>query len=437
MTDDDQGRRSELEPTIGPPVRARTVDPAAVVADARRAREASQQSRSRAALAISVVVAVVWAVFVTVGGHWDRVSERWVAALTMVFGSFVAGSTPQGGGAVAFPVFTKVLEVPATVARSFSLCIQTVGMGAAALSIVISGRRVDWRAISILTPVSVAAFLASAWLIGRPDEPFWPATLPGPYVKVTFTIVVATMALLVWLSSRSWVSERIDEVESTSARAAVLLVVVGIGGGVASFLVGSGADVFAYLGLVALLGLSAGIGVPTSVVVMAVVSAVGFVLFGVVDGQLAVDLGPDGSVVAVGGEPLTEPLDGARYDLYGLWLAAAPVVGFGAPLGSWAASKVADRDLAKVVVGLAAIEVVTTAFFLPELRTDPVLALYAVVGLAVFASVLVVAFRRRHHLLAIPPIDVTATLLPRRATLDRGRLGRDAATSEPTGEVEE
>jgi uncharacterized membrane protein YfcA len=397
------------------------LDTSQLFASATAARHSARKSRSRRALSLSVAVAVVWLVFVTVSGQWGRVLDRWVAAVTMVFGSIVAGSTPQGGGAIAFPVFTKILEVPATVARSFSLCIQTIGMGTAALAIIISGRRIDWGSIRLLAPAAVVGFLGAAWLIGRPDELFWPSTLPGPYVKVTFTIVVAAMALVVWLSSRSWVSERVDELVSLSPRSVVLLLVSGLAGGVASFLVGSGADVFTYLGLVALLGLSAGVGVPTSVVVMAIVSAVGFVLFGLVDGQLAIDLGPTGDVVAVGGEQLAVPLPAERFDLYGMWLAAAPVVGFGAPLGSWAASKVSDRALARIVVGLALVEVVTTAIFLTELRTDPVLALYAIIGLAAFSAGLAAVFRRRHRLLAIPPVDTSATLLPRRATLDRER----------------
>lgn len=400
------------------------LDSAGLFDSAQRARRTTRRSRSRQAFALSVANAVVWLVFVTVNGHWGRVGDRWVAALTMVFGSVVAGATPQGGGAVAFPVFTKIIEVPATVARSFSLCIQTVGMGMAALSIVIGRRRVDWGAVRLVTPAAVIGFGASAWLIGRPDELFWPPILPGPYVKVTFTIVVGVMALLVWLSSRSWVSERIDALGTHSAQAVALLVVCGLAGGTASFLVGSGADVFTYLGLVALLGLSAGIGVPTSVVIMAVVSTVGFVLFGLVDGQLAIGLDPAGDVVSVGGRELAEPLPGGRFDLYGLWLAATPVVGFGAPLGSWAASKISDGNLARVVVGLATIEVASTAVFLPELRSDPVLAGYGGAGLITAGAGLALVFQRRHRLLSLPHLDVDRTLLPRRVTLDRKRRAR-------------
>ena len=63
----------------------------------------------------------------SVAGYW--------ASITMVFGSLVAGATSVGGGAVAFPVMTLVLDVAPAVARDFSMMIQTVGMVAATFTI--------------------------------------------------------------------------------------------------------------------------------------------------------------------------------------------------------------------------------------------------------------------------------------------------------------
>ncbi len=121
----------------GPP----DIDIDAIVGSARSARSADTRRRARGALGVSVGVTVVWLVWVLAAGLWDRVIDNWVSSVTMVFGSFVAGSTPQGGGAVAFPVFTKGLEVPSEVARSFSLFIQVVGMGCASAGILIRRRR--------------------------------------------------------------------------------------------------------------------------------------------------------------------------------------------------------------------------------------------------------------------------------------------------------
>jgi len=47
----------------------------------------------------------------------------WKVALTMVFGSMLGGGTSDGGGAVAFPIFTKLRHIAPYDARNFSLAI--------------------------------------------------------------------------------------------------------------------------------------------------------------------------------------------------------------------------------------------------------------------------------------------------------------------------
>lgn len=152
--------------------------------------------RARTAVAVSAAITLIWLIYVTAAGHWGRVLDNWAAAVTMVFGSFVAGSTPQGGGAVAFPVFTKVLDVPAEVARSFSLAIQTVGMGAAAAAIFINRRRVETKAVLLSLPFATAGFVLALWLLTDGSTEFREGRIPGPYIKVSFTLVVGAMALI-------------------------------------------------------------------------------------------------------------------------------------------------------------------------------------------------------------------------------------------------
>ena len=61
--------------------------------------------------------------------------DKYVMSITMIFGAIVAGMTSEGGGAVAFPVMTLALKISPTVARDFSLMIQSCGMTAAAFTI--------------------------------------------------------------------------------------------------------------------------------------------------------------------------------------------------------------------------------------------------------------------------------------------------------------
>ncbi|NND76005.1 MAG: sulfite exporter TauE/SafE family protein [Ilumatobacter sp.] len=403
----------------------------------RQERAAVNRHRARVALAVSTVILAGWLVYVTATGQWGRVGGQWVSAVTMVSGSFVAGSTPQGGGAVAFPVFTKVLDVDAEVARTFSLSIQTVGMGTAAIAIVLTRRLVAWRAVAVALPAAVVGFLVGALLLGRRDEPFWPSRLPGPYVKVTFTLLVAAMAVVVFLGYRAQLIERVVRLPQLRPRIVAALVITGVTGGVLSWLVGSGADVTLYLTIVVLLGLSPRVGIPSSVVVMAGVSIVGFVVLGLMDGQLSIGIDEQGQVTAVGGEAIGSgadetvafgggaPLDESRYDLFGLWLAAVPVVGFGAPLGSWAVSKVTDRQLARFVVALATAETVSTVIFLDGLVRAPDIALivYAVLGALVVIGGLWLLERNRRMLLGLAPVDLDRSFT--RSRLDTGRRFRE------------
>ncbi len=379
---------------------------------------------------VSLAVVVAWTLYVSIDDQWGRVADNWEAAVTMIGGSFVAGSTPQGGGAVAFPVLTKGLDVPAEVARSFSLCIQAVGMTAASLAIWINRRRVAWTSVGIALPAALVGLAIGLFALGDPGEPFWPSRLPGAYVKVTFTLVVAAMAAVVYLGYRRQILERRSHLPEMSRRLVATLVVAGLVGGVASALVGSGADVFLYLVLVVLAALSPRVGVPSSVVVMAGVSVVGLVVLGLVDGQLMTQLGASGEVVAVGGQSVTESagqavygvgegLPAGRFDLFGLWLAAVPVVAVGAPLGALAAARVTDRQLVGFVAVLAAAEVLTTLIFVDQLRSDPALVAYAVIGAVVLIGALAVASRWRRELVGTPgaPVDESLT----RSRLDVGR----------------
>lgn len=379
------------------------------------ARAEERRRRYRQSLLVSVAVTVAWLITVTVAGLWPRVAEHWVAAVTMVFGSFVAGATPQGGGAVAFPVFTKALEVPTDTARSFSLCIQAIGMTSAALSILINRRAVEWRAAAGGATAGAVAFVAALLVLGDSAQPFWPMDLPGEYVKVTFTLIVLAMAVVVVIGNRIPIRSVTDRLPPLQSRLRLALVVAGALGGVASALVGSGADVMIYVFVVILFGVSADVGVPTSVVTMASVSVVGLIVLGLIDGQLWVDLDGAGQVIAVGGETLTAPTEQRQADLFGMWLAAAPVVTWGAPFGAFVASRLSTASLVRLAVVLAASEVISTLIFLEPLRTDRALQLYAVVGAIIAVGGLAALAANRRRLFGLPEVTMS-TLLTRGTT---------------------
>lgn len=302
---------------------------------------------------LSGAVVATWVVCMAVTGLAGRAADNLPAAATMVFGSFVAGSTPQGGGAVAFPVFTKLLGVAAADARTFSLSIQAIGMGAASLAIALTGRAVDRRALRLTVPWSIVGYVVGFLLFSVLAPPSAP-------LKVLFTLVVVAAGLATWTTRNRPAGGRdavllTEQTEWWIASAAVL-------GGLASSLFGSGADVATYLVLTIVLGLRPSIGVATSVVTMAAVSVVGLTI-SLLTGALSI-------------APAA-----ASVDVFGMWIAAIPVVVIGAPLGSWFASQVSAQLLVRFIAALAGLELLSTVLFLDDVRTDPTLGVLAVVGL--------------------------------------------------------
>ena len=334
---------------------------AAVIEAARRRRAEVHRTGQRRALLVSSGVVVLWTLLVTVGDQWGRVGDNAAAALTMVFGSFVAGSTPQGGGAVAFPVFTKILGVSAPDAATFSLSIQAIGMGSTAAIIALTGRAVDRGSLRLTVPSAIVGFLVGTALFSL-------VSLPGTYTKLFFTLVVVAAGASTVLSRRRGVVEQLRSAPLADTRTRIAVILVAALGGIASALFGSGADVAVYLLLTIVLGVRPSIGVATSVVTMAAVSIVG--------------LGLSFATGAITPAPIADT------DIFGMWLAAIPVVVIGAPLGSLFASRVSPGVLAGFIAALAGLELASTALFLEELRTDPVVTAFGVAALvATFAGV--------------------------------------------------
>ncbi|MEE8336924.1 MAG: hypothetical protein V3R95_02565 [Dehalococcoidia bacterium] len=227
--------------------------------------------------------------------------------MTMLFGSFIGGSTPLGGGAVAFPVFTKLLNVPAPVARSFALSVQAVGLSVAAVTILLTRRPVEGRALVVGSLLSLRSRQR-----GSEQMPAW------------------------------------------NGRVFCGLCIAGLIGGFVSSLVGSGANVFIFVFLVVLCGVRPRVGVSTSIVAMAGVSVLGIAMLGFADGQLDIGLSAAGEVVSVGGTSVG-PLPARQFDLFGLWIASIPVVVWGASLGTWLVSVLHEDRLVAFVGVMAAV----------------------------------------------------------------------------------
>ena len=73
----------------------------------------------------------------------EFLAEHWYYPAVMVLGAFVAGLTPEGGGAVAFPVLSVFFQIDRVLARDFSLMIQSVGMTSASVNRKLGGPKLS------------------------------------------------------------------------------------------------------------------------------------------------------------------------------------------------------------------------------------------------------------------------------------------------------
>ena len=129
-----------------------------------------------------------WATLVLTGGHMGQLLEQWPIAVSMALGSYVAGSTPMGGGTVGFPVLVLLLDMPATLGRDFSFAVQAVGMTSASIYILCTRQPLEW-------PMLRAALLGA--LLGTPLGILYVAPLAGDlFIKLLFATLWCSFGLL-------------------------------------------------------------------------------------------------------------------------------------------------------------------------------------------------------------------------------------------------
>ena len=276
-----------------------------------------------------ITIYLVWTSYMTFADRWHLFTYRWPMALTMVLGSFVAGATAEGGAAVAFPVFTKLLHIPAPEARTFGLMIQSMGMTTAALFIVTRGIRILPDVITWVSIGGVFGMFLGSYVV----------TIPSPYSKLLFTFVTAAFGVTLLISRwvLNWHPLQSFVVGDWQRRS--LFFCIGVAGGTFAANTGSGIDTLTFIVLTLAFGVDEKISTPTTVVIMGLNTVMGFFIHGALKQDIGI--------------------------IWEYWLVAMPVVVLGAPLGAWVASKVSRDAVILFLLSLITLELITTILLIP------------------------------------------------------------------------
>ncbi|UYV11774.1 MAG: sulfite exporter TauE/SafE family protein [Phycisphaera sp.] len=257
-----------------------------------------------------------WAFAVVYLGLGPTVAREWPIAVAMAAGSYVAGSTPMGGGTVGFPILVLLFDEPVSLGRNFSFLIQSVGMTSATIFILcgrlpLAVRPMLWSMAAAVVVVPVASALVVPML-------------GDGFIKLVFAVIWAGFGIMTLVKLRQLLTPH--PMIARSARFdAVVGMIVGAVGGLAASATGVGIDMVLYCVLVLVYRADLRTAVASSVIVMAFTSVIG-ALNAASLGQI------DPPVLAK-------------------WLAAAPIVLLGAPLGVLM-MRLIPRSVTLVVVSL-------------------------------------------------------------------------------------
>jgi len=237
---------------------------------------------------------------------------RYYMSITMLFGSMIAGATSEGGASVAFPVMTLVFSILPAVARDFSFMIQSVGMTSAAFTIMFMRVKIELHSLIWCTIGGTAGIVFGL-------EQVAPQLTPS-YSKMYFVVIWFAFAFSLYWLNRNYGRPVFDEVPDFDTDVirvfgwqikwkALVLLGFGFMGGVFSAMAGSGIDICSFSALTLLFRVSEKIATPTSVILMAINTCVGFAY----------------REFAMGG---------VQEDAWGFFAVCVPIVVIGAPLGS-------------------------------------------------------------------------------------------------------
>ena len=277
--------------------------------------------------------------------------------------------TSEGGATVAFPVMTLAFGIKPAIARDFPLMIQSCGMTASAFTILWMRVVIEWYSI---IDCSIGAVFGITIGLQYIDP-----NLTPPQKKIGFVSVWFSFAFALFLLNRNYERRTFLTIPDMKLWKAVVLLLTGFVGGIFSAISGSGVDICSFSVLTLLFRVSEKTATPTSVVLMAGNTVVGFYWRQVM-------------------------MQAVSIDAYRYLAVCVPVVVLGAPLGSLIGSHFHRLVLAALIY-ITDTTALVSAFAIVPLTTYLVVSSIAIIFFGfIFFGLLSYAGHRMLQSLSIP-----------------------------------
>lgn len=281
----------------------------------------------KVSLTLYAILLLLWGIFSLKNITFDILQKNILVPVTMIFGSFLGGFTCEGGGAIAFPVFTKVLNIEPSVVRDFSFAIQSIGMTFGSITILLKKIRIEMNVAVHAVLGGVVGIVFSTFVIVP--------IISSQVVKLTFTVVLCSFGISLFLKNFVFKSREYSYIQKFSNKDRIILIFVGFIGGVFSALMGTGIHFLTFSFITLYYKIDEKVATPTSIIIMASDSIFGFVF----------------RIFVIN--------DFSSQALI-LWQLCIPVVALFAPLGAIACSKVSRIFIVKSLLFLISCEVIST-----------------------------------------------------------------------------
>src|ERR1035438_2038817 len=264
-------------------------------------------------LSFLIIVLSCWTYYMFSTDSFQLYVRHFYALITMIFGSFIAGSSPEGSAAIAYPVFTLLLKITPAVARNFAFAIQSIGMTSATLLILNLKIKVEWNYIKYVTFGGLFGLVFGTYYIVPLISP--------PLAKLFFVSLWLSFGLVLWYNNRKPQRVVFDQIVHFMKSDMVRLMILGLIGGMISSIFGTGINIFSFCFMTIYYRINEKVAIPSSVIIMTIETLLGFFIHD----RVVKDFQPQA---------------------FQMWLVCVPFVAFFAPLGSFVVNKVPRKMVA-------------------------------------------------------------------------------------------